>query len=196
MSQKRSSSPTLILSACAAVLALGACSPNAIPDGYVHHDKPYKSANPPVSPKFSDAQRAKMGQAQADQFRLAVYDLVDKLTMRAGMPPKPVFVLKPEPMTAFYSNLDNDLRESLRHVGYRLADGPQDAYVMSYAVEPIKRAKDAPPPEPGAPNMRISLFVSDKLGDEGRVLTQEVGDYYIQGAEDLNKPLGGFLGRM
>lgn len=195
MSKTRFSFSALILSSCVATFALGACSPNAIPDGYVYHDKPYKSANPPKSSKFSEVQRASMGAAQADQFRLAIYDLVDKLTMRAGMPPKAVFVDKPKPMTAFYSNLDNDLRESLRHVGYRLADSPEDAYVMSYAVEPIKREKGAPPVQPGSPNMRISLFVSDSLGEEARVLTHEIGDYYIQGGEDLNIPFHSFYGR-
>ena len=119
----------LALTACA---ALSACSmPNSLPRGYAYHGEEYKSPNPPESPKFTSQQRASMGPEQADQFRMSVYSLVENLTNRAGMPPKPVYVMKPEPMTPFYANMDNDLRESLRHMGYRLTDTPENAYVIA-----------------------------------------------------------------
>ena len=180
------------LSSCVIVTTLTACeTPNWVPRGYVHHDKPYKSPNPPESSKFTEMQRKSMGPAQSEQFRMAVYSLVDNLTNRAGMPPKPIYVMKPEPLTPFYANLDNDLRESLRHVGYRLSDTPDGAYAMTYNVEMLK--KEVVPGDTSA-NVRITLYVHDKAGEEGRVLTQESGEFYIQGAEELNVRFASFPG--
>lgn len=190
MSKLRSRVPHIVLAAVGATLA--ACSPNAMPKGYVYHDDTYKSPNPPESPKFTQLQRSTMGPEQADQFRLAVYQLVDNLTMRAGMPPKPIFVHKPEPMTPFYANLDNDLRESMRHVGYRLSDTPDGAYVFAYTAETAKKEKGAP--DDGTPNVRITLYVFDQIGENGKLLTQEAGDFYIRGAEELNVPFASFPG--
>ncbi len=192
MSQNKSKLTALILSSCVAALGLAACSPNAMPKGYVYHDDPYKSPNPPESPKFTELQRSTMGPEQAEQFRMAVYTLVDNLTNRAGMPPKPVHVLKPEPMTPFYANLDNDLRESLRHVGYRLSDSPEGAYAFTYNAEILKKEKAVPGDT--SPNVRITLHVHDKAGEDGKLLTQELGDFYIQGAEELNVRFASFPG--
>lgn len=192
MLHKKSILSALVLSSCVAALGLAACSPNAVPKGYAYHDDPYKSPNPPESPKFTELQRSTMGPEQAEQFRMSVYQLVDTLTTRAGLPPKPVFVVKPEPMTPFYANLDNDLRESLRHVGYRLADTPDDAYAFTYNAEMLK----SEPAQPGdtSPNVRITLHVHDKVGEDSRMLTQESGDFYIQGAEKLNVRFASFPG--
>lgn len=193
MSFKTSRYSILVLSSCAAVLTLAACDvPNAMPRGYGYHDEVYKSPNPPESSKFTTLLRQSMGPEQADQFRMAVYTLVDNLTNRAGMPPKAVYVVKPEPMTPFYANLDNDLRESLRHVGYRLADSPDDSYAFTYAAEILN--KEGAPAGDMSPNVRLTLYVHDKVGDEGRVLTQESGEFYIQGAEALSVPFASFPG--
>jgi hypothetical protein len=181
-----------LLIVTASLLTLTACQPNALPKGYVYHGEAYKSPNPPQSKKITPEQRAVMGPQQADQFRLAVYDLADKLTKRAGMPPKAVFVHKPEPMTPFYASLDNDLRESLRHIGYQLADKPEDAYVFTYKATVLTDGKT--PDVPGKPNVRIGLYVFDKKGEDGRMLTQEVGDYYIAGAGAMNIPFATFPG--
>lgn len=185
----------LALTAC---VALAACSmPNSLPRGYTYHQDAYKSPNPPESPKFTSVQRAAMGPEQADQFRLAVYSLVEKLTNRAGMPPKPVYVLKPEPMTPFYANMDNDLRESLRHMGYRLSDMPEESYAFAYNANILKKPK-TPKGEAAvidtSPNVHLVIYVLDGVGDDARVLTQEEGDFYIRGAEDLNVPFATFGG--
>jgi hypothetical protein len=185
----------LAVSACA---ALAACSmPNSLPRGYVYHQDEYKSPNPPESPKFTSQQRSAMGPEQADQFRLAVYGLVENLTNRAGMPPKPVFVMKPEPMTPFYANMDNDLRESLRHMGYRLADTPEGAYAFAYNANILKKPK-TPKGEAAvidtSPNVHLVIHVLDGVGENANVLTQEEGDFYIRGAEDLNVPFASFPG--
>lgn len=177
-----------LITVCVSALALTACdAPNYFPDGYVHHNKPYKSQLPPPSPKFTQMQRGVMGPEQADQFRMAMYQLVDNLTNRAGMPPKPVFVLKLEKMSALDMNLDNDLRESLRHVGYKLSDSPEGAYVMTYAAEVLKD-KDgkivSTSAEQGA-NVRLSLFVHDSVGENSKLLTKESGDFFIRGAEEM-----------
>jgi hypothetical protein len=177
-----------LFTVCVSVLALTACdAPNYFPDGYVHHNKPYKSQLPPPSPKFTQAQRGVMGPEQADQFRMAMYQLVDTLTNRAGMPPKPVHVLKPEKMSALDMNLDNDLRESLRHVGYKLSDSPQGAYVMTYAAEVLKD-KDgkvlSTSAEQGA-NVRLTLYVHDSVGENSKLLTKESGDFFINGADEM-----------
>lgn len=177
-----------LFTVCVSVLALAACdAPNYIPDGYVHHNKPYKSQLPPQSPKFTQVQRTVMGPEQADQFRLAVYQLVDNLTNRAGMPPKPVHVLKPERMSALDMNIDNDLRESLRHVGYKLSDSTEGAYVMTYAAEVLKD-KDgkvvSTSADQGA-NVRLTLFIHDGIGETSKLLTKETGDFYINGADEM-----------
>ncbi len=183
----------LAVSTCAAVLALAACSmPNSLPRGYVYHKDEYNSPNPPESPKFTELQRSSMGPEQADQFRLAVYSLVENLTNRAGMPPKPVYVLKPEPMTPFYANMDNDLRESLRHMGYKLADTPDDAYVFAYGATVLK--KGPIDPADTSPNVHIILHVFDSYGENAKRLTQEEGDFFIRGAENLNVPFASFPG--
>jgi hypothetical protein len=173
-------------SACACVVALAACdTPNYLPDGYIHHAKPYKSQTPPPSAKFTPVQRGTMGPEQADQFRLAVYQLVDNLTNRAGMPPKPVLVLQPEKMTPLYANIDNDVRESLRHIGYRLADTPEGAYIITYTAEVLKD-KDGNVVSMSAdqgPNVRLGIHVFDSLGENSRMLTKEEGEFYIKGAD-------------
>lgn len=174
---------------CVSLVALAGCdTPNYLPDGYVHHNKPYKSQTPPPSSKFTEVQRRVMGPEQADQFRMAVYTLVDNLTNRAGMPPKPVYVLKPERMSAFYMNIDNDVRESLRHIGYRLSDKPEGAYVITYSADLLK-GKDgkvvSTSPEQGA-NVYLAIHVSDSLGDKSKILTKEEGTFYIKGAEVMD----------
>ena len=184
----------LVLSSC--VAALAACSsPNSLPRGYVYHSHEYKSPNPPPSPKFTEKQRATMGPEQADQFRMAVYQLVENLTNRAGLPPKAVYVLKPEPMTPFYANMDNDLRESLRHQGYKLSDTPDDAYVFAYSAVVAKADKDKPADDM-SPNAHLMLFVFDSAGEDAKLLTQEEGDFYIKGAEHLNIPFASFPGQL
>lgn len=179
-----------VLSLC----ALSACmAPNFFPDGYVYHDKPYKSQTPAPSMKFTELQRKTMGPEQADQFRLSIYQLVENLTRRAGMPPKSIYVMKPEPMTPFYANLDNDLRESMRHIGYTLTDKPEGAYVFTYSASVLK--KKAPPQEGDvSPNVHIALQVFDGVGEGSKMLTIEEGDFYIKGAETLAVPFAIFPG--
>lgn len=181
----------LAVSTCA---LLAACSPpSSVPRGYTYHQNEFKSPNPPESPKFTTQQRTTMGPEQADQFRTAVYGLTESLTIRAGMPPKPVYVLKPEKMTPFYSNIDNDLRESLRHLGYTISDTPEGAYAIAYNANIPKRPAGAPAIDT-SPNVHLVLYVLDSIGENARLLTQEEGDYYIRGAEDLNVPFATFGG--
>lgn len=193
MSQNTNRISLALVSTCIAALAMTACSgPNALPHGYTYLNKPYKSANPPESSKFTELQRTTMGPEQAEQFRMAVYKLVDDLTNRAGMPPKAIFVMKPEPMTPFYANLDNDLRESLRHVGYRLSETPDNSYIFTYKATALTKGKAVEGDM--SPNMRIVIYIHDKIGEDGKVLTQEAGDFYIQGADKLNVPFASFPG--
>ncbi len=190
LSKHRSPFLTILTSATAA-LSVSACSnvfdrPHFWPTGYTYHNEEFKSATPEPSDKFTSLQRSNMGPEQAEQFRMSVYSLVQSLTARAGLPPKAVFVLQPEPLTPFYANIDNDLRESLRHSGYRLADqAGTDAYVFTYVANIIKQDKNAPAAAPGTPNVHLSLFVYDRLAKDARLLTEESGDFYIKGAEDL-----------
>lgn len=193
----------LPLYAGAAVLALAACSqPHMFPTGYAHHNKPFKSATPPPSEKFSDEQRVTMTAEQAEQFRRAVYSLAESLTLRAGMPPKPVYILRPEKMSPFYANIDNNLHESLRHLGYNLADTPNGAYIFTYTVDLLRDAKDLKNPDGSmidpatlsSNNVRIALQVHDGVGETSRMLTEEAGTFYISGAELLTVPFSNFLG--
>ena len=131
-----------LLTAGVSALALSGCShPNAMPTGYTYHNDTYKSAAPPPSRKITAEQRKYMDAAQAEQFRDAIYDLLTRLSSRAGMPPKPVYILAPDPMTTFYANIDNDLREGMRHLGYAISDVPTGAYVFAYNANLIERPR-------------------------------------------------------
>ena len=177
----------LSLALSASVLSLGACGfvyPNAMPSGYTHHHQTYKSPAPVATPtsqqQVTIEQREYMNAEQAQQFRDGIYNLLERLTMRAGMPPKPVYVLSPEPMTSFYTNLDNDLRASMRHIGYNLADTPNGAYVFTYDAMPITATSAM------ANNVELTLRVFNGLGDAARQLTEETGQFYVQGANKLS----------
>jgi hypothetical protein len=181
----------LAVSSCA---LLAACSvPNSLPRGYVYHQSEFKSPNPPESRRFTTEQRVTMGPEQADQFRQAVYSLAESLTIRAGLPPKPVFVITPEKMTPFYSNIDNDLRESLRHLGYTISDTPEGAYAMAYNAN-IPQKPEGAAAHDTSPNVHLVLYVLDSVGENARILTQEEGDFYIRGASRLNVPFAHFGG--
>ncbi len=186
-----------------ATLALSACSqPHSFPTGYTYHKEAFKSATPPPSEKFSDDQRKTMTPEQAEQFRQAVYQLAESLTLRAGMPPKPVYILKPEKMSAFYSNIDNNLHESLRHLGYRLADSPEGAYIFTYTAQLLRTAEDlknsdgtmVDPATLSSNNVRIALQVHDSIGENSKMLTEEANTFYVAGAELLVVPYNNFLG--
>jgi hypothetical protein len=185
--------------ATCAVLAIVGCSgvnmPNYFPDGYTHHANPnqaYRSDGSFPSRKFTQKQRAVMTGDMANQMRMSVYTLAETLTLRAGLPPKPVYIAQrhPSDISPFDALLDNDLRESLRHLGYRLANTPDDAYAMRTRVEKIQGAV------PDAPNVTITLEVYDSAGDEARLLTTESGNYFIKGADVLDMPFGSPLGAL
>lgn len=160
--------------------------PNYFPKGYAYHDDPYKSPTPPPSIHFTQEMRNTMTAEQSQQFRDSTYQLVQALTARAGLPPKSVFIQKPRPMSPFYSHLDNDLRESLRHSGYTIADKPDNAYVFAYSAEVDRKAK------PEGTNVHLTLHVYDGIGKEAKRLTREEGDYRIEGAEVLFVDLPAF----
>ena len=185
-----------LLSASVLALSLGACSgtsPNYMPTGYKYHSDVYKSPTPPPTPKLNVEQRQYMDAAQAEQFRDGVYELLVRITERAGMPPKPVYVMSPEPMTAFYANIDNDLRESMRSIGYVLSDTPVGAYVFAYDAgiigqetkQRLSKIKKQPM-STGTPNVALTLQIFDSLGENARMLTQETGQFFIRGAEALH----------
>lgn len=190
------------LSSCA--FGLVACQvPHAVPTGYTHHAKEFKSPTPPQSPKFTSQQRSSMGPEQADQFRLAVYDLAENITMRAGMPPKPVYILRADPMTPFYANIDNDLRESLRHLGYKIADTHEGAYIMTYNAAPIKQPElpegavhdtvvVSSTQNNSVSNVRIGLYIYDGIGEQSTLLTKEEGEFYVRGADAMSIPFAQF----
>jgi hypothetical protein len=176
---------SLLLSLSAlSVSACGAIGPHSMPTGYTYHHDTYKSSTPPDSPRITTEQRHYMDATQAAQFRDGVYELVSRLTSRAGMPPKPVYVLSPDPMTTFYANIDNDLREAMRSLGYAISDMPQDAYVFVYDAALINQERSEI--SSGANNVELTLKVFNKIGRDARLLSTETGRYFIQGAELLH----------
>lgn len=179
--------PVLAITGFAALLLGGCAQPNMFPAGYTHHTQEFKSATPPASDKFSDEQRKTMTAEQAEQFRQAVYSLTERLTLRAGMPPKPVYILRPEKMSPFYSNIDNNLNESLRHLGYNLASSPAGAYVFTYSVDTLANAG-------AGENVRIALQIHDKIGRDSRMLTEEAGTFFIGGADVMAIPYVNYTG--
>ena len=167
----------------ASLLTLAACThPNSMPTGYTYHNGMYKSAAPPLPKSITVAQRNYMDENQAEQFRDGTYVLLEKLTTRAGMPPKPVYVMAPMPLTNFYANIDNDLRENMRHIGYALSDTPVEAYIFTYDALYIEPVVDA---APGTPNVQLTLRVYNMEGENAQLLSTETGTFYIQGAETL-----------
>lgn len=167
-------------------LSLSACSighPNAMPTGYTYHHQDYKSPTPASSSKVTSKQRQNMDAVQAEQFRNAVYDLLNKLTMRAGLPPKPVYVLAPDPMTTFYANIDNDLRESMRTLGYAISDVPTGAYVFAYSAQELDYPAGIDIAD--QPNVELTIRVFNSAQPDARQLTEEVGRYFIKGVDTL-----------
>lgn len=170
--------------ALAAVTVLGACSgPGAMPRGYTYHQERFKSPPPGPSSKISDAARVSMTDDQARQIRVAVHELMRVLTDRAGLAPRPVYVQTADPLSPFYAMVDNDLRDVLAHIGYRLSDVPEGAYIFQYDAAPIKQSADS---GADAPNVTITIRVIDGPGRDAKMLTTQSDDFFIQGAEDLN----------
>lgn len=171
----------------ASVSFLGACSlsyPHSMPTGYTHHHKTYQSpgAETTTEPIVVE-QRQYMSMTQAKQFRNGIYNLLEKLTSRAGMPPKPVYILGPQPTTSFYANLDNHLRSSMRHIGYDLASSPEGAYIFTYDAMPLMSVDEGLSVKN---NVQLTLNVFTGMGESSKQLTQETGAYFIEGAEHLN----------
>lgn len=177
---------SLLLSLSLSAMTLGACeltAPYSMPSGYTYLHDEYKSATPPDSSRVNTEQRQYMDAAQAEQFRRAVYTLLERVTERAGLPPKPVYILQPKPLTIFYANIDNDLREAMRAMGYALSDLPTGAYIVTYDASMISDRPDRL--NPGTANVELVLKIFNKMGRDARILTKESGQYYIQGAEHL-----------
>lgn len=177
--------------AMTSALALGACvnTPNAFPTGYVYHNDVYKSPTPQESFDVTDTQRASMGPRQAEQFRIALYDLVQNLTDRAGLPPKPIYVMPHQPMNVFYAQVDNDLREAMRHTGYTLATAEEDAYHFTYQAYSLNKLlldQKRYPNEvmESGNNVEIVLQVYDSDGADKIMLTEQRGFYHIDGADE------------
>lgn len=180
-----------ILAAILCTVTLSACEgPGAWPRGYAYHKERFKSPAPGPSSKFTDAQRENMNPAQAKQIRNAMHDLARTLTDRAGLAPKPVYVQTADPLPPFYAMIDNDLRDVLAHIGYAMTAAPDNAYIIQYQAEKIDAPKGETPVP--APNVRLSIIVIDKAGREGKILTTQTGDYFIQGAEDFSIPHANF----
>ncbi len=177
---------TRILVLGTSLATLSACGfySSAMPSGYTYHHNEYKSPAAKSPASITVEQRKYMDATQAEQFRSAVYDLLERLTMRAGMAPKPVYISTPDPMTTFYANLDNDLRESMRHIGYALSDKPEGAYVFTYEAQALTDAQGKPALQNGN-NVMIAVRVFDSYNESARQLTEETGQYFIQGAELL-----------
>jgi hypothetical protein len=179
---------SLMAGLCGA-LALAACSgPGAMPRGYTYHQERFKSPAPGPSGKISDAARENMTPDQARQIRSAVHTLARRLTDRAGLAPRPVYVQTADPLIPFYAMVDNDLRDVLVHIGYRLSDVPDDAYIFQYDAAMRKRPDAMIDDEQThqQPNITITLRVIDQPGRDGRVLTTQSDDFFIQGVDDLD----------
>lgn len=182
MSSKKAQWAIVLTSA--SLLSLAGCAslqPVSMPAGYTYHHQEYQAPPAASSARITTQQRYYMTERQATQFRDAVYNILVRVTQRAGIPPKPVYVLQPQNFTTFYGNIDNDLRESMRHLGYAVSDMPLGAYVFTYDAMLLENT-DANYPE----NVEITLSVYDSLGSTARLLTRERGRYYIDGAEHLN----------
>lgn len=169
--------------------ALAACSPPfQFPTGYVYHDREFKSPVPPSSSEVTRLQRRSMGPVQEAQWRDAAYDILNRLTSRAGLPPRPVHVQQADPLTPFYAAFDNNLREAMRHTGYQIAPYPKDSYVFVYSAAKLDlpQALQDRPAKDKTPNIRITLRIHDGPERGNRMLTEQIADYYIEGGETFH----------
>jgi len=174
---------SFILLAGLSGLTLQACSPhhpNAMPGGYTYHHEVYKSPNPPPSMTITPPERAAMTTRQAVTMRSAVRDLLIRITGRAGLPPKPVYVAAPKSLSPFYTQFDNDLREAMRAQGYAISDTPENAYIFAYSAMPILKPRGQE--MDGTPNLLLSLEVYNEIGSGARLLTEQEGRYFVAGA--------------
>lgn len=164
------------------VLALHACKhPNAMPSGYTHHHDTYKSpdATPAVKPATLDNQNVRLSQMDIDD---AVEDLLRKITARAGVSPKPVYILTPSETGAFYNIVDSALRKNMRDLGYAISDTQAGAYAFAYSARELRKPRGSE--NDGYPNIELTLSVFNKVGDDARLLTEQMGNYFIAGASD------------
>jgi hypothetical protein len=99
-----------------------------------------------------------------------------------------------DPLPPFYAMIDNDLRDVLAHIGYALSQTPDGAYIFQYDAEKIDQSTTVKDGELDhqSPNVNLSISVIDGPGREGKVLTTQSGDYFIQGADDFSIPHANF----
>lgn len=163
--------------------------------GYVHHAQPYKSPAPGPTPAFTDAQRETLTPQQAKQVRRSVHDLARAITDRAGLAPRPVYVQSADPLTPFYTMIDNDLRDVLVHIGYTLADRPGAAYVFRYEARHLDQPQIMKESSAvhEAKNVSITLKIFDGVGRDAKMLTYETGHFHIDGVEEMPIPGARFI---
>lgn len=161
---------TLALPVFTAVF-LSACE---MPTGYVYHDRLYKK--PVAQSTASDAKL--ISNTQAAQLYAAMADLTARLTERAGLAPRPVYVEPHVPASQIQTMMDNDLRDALRRSGYTLSSDPSSGYVITYRIKTVTLDQDTK-------NAEISLDIHDGTQDARPLLTSETGFYVIDSLEDL-----------
>jgi len=166
------------------VLALSACGhPNAMPSGYTHHHEQYKSPDATPSQRMGaledfDAGPAPLSQMDVD---IAVDDLLRKITARAGVSPKPVYIMTPDNMGGFYTVVDSALRKNMRDLGYALSDTTTGAYAFAYSARALQKPRGSE--NDGYPNVEMMLQVFGDASDGARLLTEQTGNYFITGAQ-------------
>ena len=146
-------------------LFLHACD---LPTGYVYHDQLYK-----VPVESSSASGARLiTNDQAAQIYTAVSDLTTRLTDRAGMAPRPVYVETKKPSLQIQTMMDNDLRDSLRSLGYTLTNDPAQGYIIAHRIKAVNM-------ENSPLNAELTLDIYDGTQEDKRLLTSETGFYKI-----------------
>lgn len=172
----------IILIGGVSILTLAGCShPNAMPSGYTHHHDRFKSPDSSVSGKVASfqSQEEALSQMGVDQ---AVEDLLRKITARAGVSPKPVYVLTPEIMEPFYIVVDSALRKNMRDLGYAISNTETGAYAFAYTARNLSKPRGTE--NDGYPNVELMLKIYDSAASSARLLTEQAGNYYIEGAQN------------
>ncbi len=178
-----------ILSVSVSLLSAGllsACGhPNAMPSGYTHHhnvknavDVSAADSVPLSSTYIAAPENQALSLVDVDR---AVDDMLRKITARAGVPPKPVYILKPENPTPFYNAVDNALRTSMRDLGYAISDMKAGAYGMAYNARALRKPRGTE--NDGHPNVELMLQAYSNVESGARLLTEQSGNYFIKGAK-------------
>jgi hypothetical protein len=132
---------SLIVS-CAALALLSGCSvfpTNWMPHGYKYDDDTPITSSPPTTPWNNNAVIVNTDQLASNQaaWQGAVFELVEKLTVRLSPADGPLVLLARTPATNQKQAFDHYLRQALIQRGFKISSVPGPGPTLVYDVLPM-----------------------------------------------------------